>query len=196
MINGCLKCSNPTINIQCKGVHWRLTKINRLYRLWRYYLRLGYALTRAIPPLSVSLSLLRANITLEDGSSIGHKAFDPNIGTAKTPAENNLHAGTRSPPPPPPLSLCRRYSECEIISPPLIHAQPAGSRASQPTLPPSLTLLSPPSSSSNSVQSDPNERITRNYDIVRNKFRGEPLSSLIMGIIIYRLLIDLISHFD
>lgn len=102
---------------------------------------------------SLSLSIESSKHQRWRMDPIGHKAFDPNIGIAKTLAENNLHAGTRYPPP---LSLCRRYSKCEIISPPLIHAQPAGSRANPSP---------PPPSSSNSVQSDPNERITRNYDI-------------------------------
>lgn len=75
---------------------------------------------------SLSLSIESSKHQRWRMDPIGHKAFDPNIGIAKTLAENNLHAGTRYPPP---LSLCRRYSKCEIISPPLIHAQPAGSRA-------------------------------------------------------------------
>lgn len=99
---------------------------------------------------------------MKQRSVIDDKAFDPNIGTAKTLAENNRNAGIRCP------SLCRRYSKCEIISPPLIHAQPAGSRANR-----ERPL---PSSSSNSVQSDPNERTARNYGIaytrlsIQNRF--------------------------
>ena len=147
-----------------KGVHWGLVKINRLP-----FMTLLFTTCLCLDPChtsSLSLSI-ESKHRCRRMDPIGHKAFDPNIGTAKTLAENNLHAGTRYPSPLPlslylylSLSLGRRYSKCEIISPPLIHAQPAGSRAnpSHP-LPSSL-----PPSSSNSVQSDPNERITRNYD--------------------------------
>lgn len=87
---------------------------------------------------SLSLSFYSEQTSRWRMDPIGHKAFDPNIGTAKTLAENNLHAGTRYPLP---LSLCRRYSKCEIISPPLIHAQPAGSRANPSPLPSPFHLL-------------------------------------------------------
>lgn len=88
-----------------KGVHWGLVKINRLpfmtllFTTWLYL----------DPCHTSSLSLsIESKHRCRRMDPIGHKAFDPNIGTAKTLAENNLHAGTRYPSPLPlSLSLSR-----------------------------------------------------------------------------------------
>lgn len=143
-----------------KGVHWGLVKINRLP-----FMTLLFTTWLYLDPChtsSLSLSLLRANIVVGGWIPSAIKRLTRISELPKhwpkiicTPEPGILLPSLFLS-----LSLGRRYSKCEIISPPLIHAQPAGSRAnpSHP-LPSSL-----PPSSSNSVQSDPNERITRNYD--------------------------------